>query len=334
MDVLCVGMYRACSTWQYEVAAQLLARHRGARRLGYLTGEESARRGQSEGWAVLKSHEGHRDFRRSIGLGRAVAIYAHRDLRDVVFSLMHKRAISFEETLARGMVHQILANDRFWRCQPATLVQRYDRLVGNPSRGVREIAHHLGLTIGTEEADAIAAEYSFEENRRRVEALGARLRSTVGRLDSPEFTQVYDPESLLHWNHLRDGRVGGWRQLATSRHLAAIDRIAGPWLAENGYEPSGRVWDASPAERRRLALDVARGDLACRLRCLSLRFPGPARWVKRLAFIPVEAPGARAAGGNIGPDRRVDGSDAHRPVEPKPSEPGGRRGVETDRLVG
>ena len=28
MDVLCVGMYRACSTWQYEVTAHLTERHR------------------------------------------------------------------------------------------------------------------------------------------------------------------------------------------------------------------------------------------------------------------------------------------------------------------
>src|SRR5947209_10846769 len=103
MDVLCVGMYRACSTWQYEVIAHLLERHRGGERLGYVDGEQYAaldRRagtGTGAGWRVLKSHEGHRSFARALAGGRAVAVYAYRDVRDVVFSLMHKRGIRFEQ---------------------------------------------------------------------------------------------------------------------------------------------------------------------------------------------------------------------------------------------
>src|SRR5689334_6566578 len=101
MYVLCAGMYRACSTWQYEVIAHLLERHRDGRRLGYMTGEEFAalekRDPRGEGWLVLKSHEGHRRFARAIAEGRAVTIYAHRDLRDVVFSMLHKRGVSFEQ---------------------------------------------------------------------------------------------------------------------------------------------------------------------------------------------------------------------------------------------
>ena len=40
LDVLCAGMYRACSTWQYEVAAHLVEEHRGGQRLGYLASGE------------------------------------------------------------------------------------------------------------------------------------------------------------------------------------------------------------------------------------------------------------------------------------------------------
>src|SRR6185312_2948705 len=101
MDVFCVGMYRACSTWQYEVIAHLLERHRGGRRLGYVMGEEyvapDAPGQAARPWRVLKSHEEHRRFAEALAEGRARAIYAHRDIRDVVFSLMHKRGVRFEE---------------------------------------------------------------------------------------------------------------------------------------------------------------------------------------------------------------------------------------------
>ena len=304
MDVLCVGMYRACSTWQYEVAAHLVERHRRGRRLGYLTGPEYHARtaehsGRAGGWAVLKSHEEHRSFTRRAEEGRAITIYGHRDVRDVVFSLMHKRAMTFEEILARGMIHQVLANDRFWSGRPGVLVQRYDRLVADPTAGVAELAAHLGIAIGPGEATEVAAEYSFEANRRRIVAIARTLRD---RVDDPSCVQVYDPRTLLHWNHLRGGRVGDWRAIATPRQVAALAIIAGDWLIARGYEPDPSWADASAAwspgrlERIRLRAEVARGAMTCRLRCLSLRHPELAAVAKRIAMIPTEATAARAVG--------------------------------------
>src|SRR5438270_2578808 len=114
MDVLCVGMYRACSTWQYEVIAHLLERHRDGHRLGYVTGEQFAVEGgqgaSRQVWRVLKSHEGHRRFAKALAEGHAQGVYARRDIRDVVFSLMHKRGLTFEQILAQGMIHQVLVN--------------------------------------------------------------------------------------------------------------------------------------------------------------------------------------------------------------------------------
>ena len=78
LDVLCGGMYRACSTWQYEVAAHLIEQHLGGERLGYLTGDQYAARlrsdaanaptasGQNTRWRVVKSHEGDRSFARAL----------------------------------------------------------------------------------------------------------------------------------------------------------------------------------------------------------------------------------------------------------------------------
>ena len=38
MDVICCGMYRACSTWQYEVVGHLIEWRRKGLRLGYVEG--------------------------------------------------------------------------------------------------------------------------------------------------------------------------------------------------------------------------------------------------------------------------------------------------------
>src|SRR5205823_2911263 len=154
-------------------------------RLGYLTAQQYAALVRSDaedrarvsgmGWRVLKSHEGDRCFTRVLRAGRARAVYAYRDVRDVVFSLMHKRGVTFEQLLRQGMIHQVLANDRFWTRQPNVLIQRYDDLLADPAGGVLDLARHLGLALTDGEAAEIAAAYSLESNQARTEALRRRL---------------------------------------------------------------------------------------------------------------------------------------------------------------
>ncbi len=242
MYVFCVGMYRACSTWQYEIVAHLLTVHRDGRRLGYLTGDEFAERDEAEGrpsagWKVLKSHEEHPRFRAALAEGRAVAIYAHRDLRDVVFSLMHKRRLAFEDLLSQGMIHQVLANDRYWMARPHRLVQRYEDLIADPVGGVEQLARFLGIVLDPGEARQIADEYSLNANRLRTRELGHRLRTLGLDLNDPSNAQFADRDTLLHWNHLRDGRVGSWEAEATGRQRLILARLGNRWLRARGYEP-------------------------------------------------------------------------------------------------
>ncbi len=318
MYVLCVGMYRACSTWQYEVIAHLLERHQGGVRLGYLTGEQfeemDDRDGDDGTWKVLKSHEEHGRFARLLAEGRAIAVYAHRDVRDVVFSLMHKRKIDFQTLVTQGMVHQVLANDRFWSSQPRSITQRYDRLVADPTIGVEELAAHLGLSLRPGEAAEVAAEYSFQANRQRTMALGQRLQQDGVNLDDPSIAQAHDRRTLLHWNHMREGRVGDWRERATPRQRVALARICGRWLEAHGYErddPSAiaealKVEPRRPIEAIRWELAMARGAVACKLRCLSLRHPRLARSIKPLLGIAPEAPLAAPAPVDLPANVRLD----------------------------
>jgi len=306
LDVICAGMYRACSTWQYEVAAHLIERAHDGQRLGYLTTEQYARLvhtdrenrraapGVKTGWRVLKSHEGDRSFAAALAEGRAVAIYAFRDVRDVVFSLMHKRGMTFEQLLRQGMLHQILANDRFWMAQPGVLSQRYDDLLADPVSGVKELARHLGVALGESEAARIADAYSHEANRARAEALRRRLQEAGVNLDSAANVQICDPTTLLHWNHMRSGGSGSWRTSATPRQLATLHRLCGRWLEAHGYplEPIAR--QRTPLslftlhERARGEADLWVGRSTILIRTASQRFPATARAVKRLLGLPVQ----------------------------------------------
>lgn len=262
MYVLCVGMYRACSTWQYEVAGHLLERHRSARRLGYVPGADfpamERAGGPGHGWAILKSHDEDPRFLPALEAGRALVLYAYRDLRDVAFSLAHKRGTTLEGIIRQGMLHQILANDRCWMAQPRErrLCQRYESLIDNPAGGVRELAAFLGIRLESGEAEAVAEEYSLEANRQRTRDLGRKLVEQGIDLTDPANIQRCDHHTLLHWNHVRDGRIGGWREQARPRQRALLARFCGRWLIERGYEDD-RAWAGPPGNPiRRLAAEV------------------------------------------------------------------------------
>jgi hypothetical protein len=246
-DVICGGMYRACSTWQYEVVGHLIERHLQGERLGYLTGAAYAARFAPfsrreihagvgrRSWRVLKSHEGHRCFARALSSGRALAVYTYRDIRDVVFSLIHKRSLVFEDLLRQGMVHQILVNDRFWRAQPRVLIQRYEELIADPVTAVVQIARHLGLGVTRREAAEIADDFSLESNQTRIEALRRRLENAGIDLRAPGNLQICDPVTLLHWNHLRPGGTGSWQSDFRLSERVLLDRLCGSWLRDKGY---------------------------------------------------------------------------------------------------
>jgi hypothetical protein len=335
IDVVCAGMYRACSTWQYEVVAHLLESHHGGRRLGYLTCEQyaellhgdSGARNAPEGaaWRVLKSHEGDRTFARALRAGSARAVYAYRDVREVAFSMMHKRSMSFEQLLRQGIIHQILANDRFWTRQPGVLVQRYEDLLADPVSGVLALAHHLGIELAYGAAARIAEEYSQESNRARTEALKQRLHHAGIDLESTANVQICDATTLLHWNHMRPGNAS-WRDQASPRQVDHLHRLCGRWLEARGYlEPFGAP--AASAERRGSLGEVARGQLdlmAARTnflaRAASLRFPRAARGLKRVLGI--------RADGQVGATPWGEKSGADSPLAAK-SRPPARDAVES-----
>ena len=75
----------------------------------------------------------------------------------------------------------------------------------------------LGLALPAGESEELAGRFSPEANRRRTQRLAESLRERGVDLSDPANGMIYDAGSLLHWNHLRDGQTGGWRERATPR---------------------------------------------------------------------------------------------------------------------
>jgi hypothetical protein len=73
-------------------------------------------------------------------------------------------------------------------------------------------------------------------NRARTRQLTSRLRQQGVNLGDACNTLSHDDHSLLHWNHIRDGSIGSWRDQASPEQTVLLGQICGHWLIEHGYE--------------------------------------------------------------------------------------------------
>jgi hypothetical protein len=284
--VFCAGMPRSGSTWQYQIVSHLLEEYRGGVRGGFLERSEDFERieEQTAGrapWLTLKTHNGYPPYAQALREGRALAVYSFRDLRDVAFSLMHKMRLGFDEVVReRFLLEQCLNDHHFWTALPNVLCQRYEDIMHDPTGCVKEIAAFLDLPMTDGEAVRLAALYSLEANRVRAQQLTQKLRDSGVDLDNPQNAVLHDEHSQLHWNHIREGRIGGWRDEATPEQLAALAQVCGGWLLDNGYE-SNASWVLPGVEYLADALNTAKRELQAQ-RVYHAELAGELHELKRL----------------------------------------------------
>ena len=279
--IFCLGMYRSSSTWQYEIISHLAESYKNGVRLGFVEGihfkEIPGQKHGPDRVRVLKAHDVDPLFIRELNAGNALPIYSYRDLRDVAFSFMHKAGLTFEELIAQRFLDKVLANDAYWRNEPRLVCQRYETVIAHQAAAVAELARAIDVELPTDEVVRIAQDYSWEANLKRTQEV--KERAEAAGLDLADKAHIFehDPHTLLHWNHLREGKRESWRELATPSQREALAKICGDWLLANNYE-SDTKWVEDPYASSSLS---ARSMLTKHLRIDSQPVPAePTAWFK------------------------------------------------------
>lgn len=248
MDVICAGMLRSGSTWQYLIAAHLIEKYKSGIRGGATTPTRYT--GPSQTWRVVKTHDDSAQFEACLAAGQACALYSYRDLRDVAYSLTHKFSTTFEDIAEeRRLLEKCMATNAFWTAQPYTLIQRYEEIFQDPARAIEQIAEHLDIRLAPGEAATIAEEYSLEANRKRTRELKEHFEQRGMDLSNTRNTCRHDQETLLHWNHIRKGGQGDWLEQITPRELAYFAATCTEWLIQWGYETDADWWKRVCSQR-------------------------------------------------------------------------------------
>jgi hypothetical protein len=230
--VFCGGMIRSGSTLQYQVASELIERLGLGRRTGYVPPSEHTRMlaGTPAGMlGTFKTHELTEPIADQVRRNRSVALYIHRDLRDVVSSLQQKEGARLEGEHLAGTVRELLRRDSQWRALPRVYVSRYEDVIFGLGSEVLRIAGFLAISCPGSLATEIASVLSYREQEQGIAAAAEQDLIAVNP------TNVYHRHTLLHRNHFQGGLIGRYRVDLTAGQRAVIEDIAGPWLAQYGY---------------------------------------------------------------------------------------------------
>jgi hypothetical protein len=167
---------------------------------------------------VLKCHGLDTAGRALCTLGSARIVYTHRTLYDAIASWMQMFNTSFED--ACGAMHKSLHLYRFLRECGNCLFVPYDSVTADNAIAIRRIAEYLGLDVPETRILAIADLTSLD----RMKSVANAIRD-----DSPDVvhdgTLVYDGQTLLHRNHVRNGSTGYGRAMLSQGQCEAIGRL-------------------------------------------------------------------------------------------------------------
>ncbi len=223
MLVLCNGMPRSASTWSYNVAVGLLRRSAtGEVAGGY---DENMHRfaraiAPSAAHVVLKCHSLDPTGLMLSQTGAAKVIYTWRDPADAVASFMTMFNVDFDHAFA--VISASLDLCRRHSRGGKALILGYGEIVGEPLLSVAKVADHLGLELPEDAIAGTAEETSLPRMREKTAAIGSL--DYGHRLIRHERT-LYDPDTLLNLDHIRNGGSGYGSEALTPAQLRQIDEL-------------------------------------------------------------------------------------------------------------
>jgi len=213
LKIICAGMYRSGSTWQYN-AARLIAG--SGHRCGVLAGnKEELLEIMAENF-VIKTHP----FDAVFVDPNIVVLTSYRDLRDVAASM--KRFPSsgkFGTSPYNEMLREIVVWHQKW-AKVSVYNMRYEDMVSDPVYEIKKLSNAMQVWVDAE-----------------------MINKHIGSFKEP--LSGFDPVTLLHSGHKTDGNPGSYAGTLGQEDIRDIEAEFGGWLVEHGYNPGS--WNMAMA---------------------------------------------------------------------------------------
>lgn len=230
MIVLCNGMPRSASTWSFNVCRLLLQELRPRATLCARYHENIAQAidplcGSYE-HVVLKCHTLDQRGREMCRAGVARPVYTHRDPFDAIHSAMAMFQHTFDDAL--DSIRRSLELFEFHRANGNAHIVEYRAIVRTPKKAIAMLAAYLELEANPEVVGRVAEQTSTQA----MMAIAAQVGRERRGVRTPR--SIYDPETHVHRDHIRDGRTGHGRGFFTSEQLRRAGEALAPYIQRVG----------------------------------------------------------------------------------------------------
>ena len=238
-------MPRSASTWSYNVCLRMLSLNAPPASIYADYNEnllEAIKQLQEEHrHLLLKSHTLDETGRRMLQLGVIKAIYTYRDPFDAIVSFMRMFNQPFEVALsaircsfdAYG-IHE----------QSGSCILPYECIVHSPLEAVKAVSAYLRLNID----ENLLVRIASDTGRDAMKEIADRLEFAPPESLVQANGMVYDRNTLLHKNHIRDGRSGYGRGMLSEEEQQIVERTFPQWLTLRGGADSGVLDPWRPRE--------------------------------------------------------------------------------------
>lgn len=197
--IVCCGMYRAGSTWQYNIVRLACPECE----VGYANIDQRESSCYTPNWAY-KCHE----FSESLAKNATLILTSHRDPRDALMSMKRKFNMPPSITAVDEFMGKYLPWSRM-----ADYDMRFEDMMSNKEQEAERILKIVG-------SDA-----SVKDILKQVEDIQPNQNE-----------KAHDPISLLHKDHITNTKRGDYINAFHVSLLFQIEEKYGAWMEENGYK--------------------------------------------------------------------------------------------------
>ena len=204
MRVVAAGMHRSGSTLLYNVLRMILSQDSTVYS-AFLNLSYDAAEAAEYDHQVIKVHR----FNSAVAKTADFIFMTRRDLRDVAASSVRHKKLSPLPTPTVVYCVKVMRREHDPWLPHVSMVIPYHLMMQDKVKCIRRIAAMLKQEVNAAEVHA------------SVEALKS--------------TNMFDPVTQLHPNHITDGRVGSYRETLPQASVDAINLRCKSWLKKYGY---------------------------------------------------------------------------------------------------
>lgn len=217
-DIVVCGMKRSGSTLLFNLIKEITNKIGNDRDTYFNDENDYIRLLNYEDYRYISKTHSYVPFvARRIKNGYTRGFFSHRDIRDVIVSLMQKGWVeNIDHWLKTDQLEILINNSILWASVKNITIISYEELIKNGKDVIISIAKQVNINLTNDDINNILEKVS--------------IKNTKKTIDSIKGNNEYDVKTQLHQNHIFDGKIGKWKKILTEEQISIINKRSNNFL--------------------------------------------------------------------------------------------------------